>query len=133
MQKTKKRLLLSKEDYSVIIANLKGTFGKFTFNRKEAADLETELKKARLVDKQDLPEDVVRLNSSVTIKDEEQGRIFHLTVVPPGRADIKQKKISVMSPIGAALIGYQKGRSVTWKVPAGRKTFTILDVINPFP
>jgi regulator of nucleoside diphosphate kinase len=133
MQKTKKRLLLSKEDHAVIMSNLRTGPARYSFNSKEAGELEEELKKARLLTKEKLPEDVVRLNSMVTIKDEKEGKIFHLTVVPPNGADIKQKKISVMSPIGTALIGYQKGSSVTWRVPAGKRTFTILEVNNNFP
>jgi regulator of nucleoside diphosphate kinase len=48
--------------------------------------------------------------------------------VLPGRADIRQRKISVLSPIGTALIGFRKGQQVQWKVPAGKRTFTIVDV-----
>ena len=130
MQKTKIRLVLAKEDYDIIMSNLRGSFSKFTFNRQEAEELEAELKKAKLVKSSSMPADVVRLNSVVTIRDEKDGKIFELTVVPPNKADIKEKKISVMSPIGTALIGYPKGETVSWRVPAGKKTFTILDVKN---
>ncbi|HWJ90946.1 MAG TPA: GreA/GreB family elongation factor [Flavisolibacter sp.] len=133
MRKAKQRLVLAKEDYDIIMANLKGGFRKFTFNRREAADMQADLMKARLVSKTDMPEDVVRLNSSVTIRDEKEGKIMKLTVVSPGQADIKQKKISVMSPIGTALIGYQKGWRVSWRASTGKKIFTILEVNNPFP
>jgi regulator of nucleoside diphosphate kinase len=51
-------------------------------------------------------------------------------LVAPDKADIKEKRISVMSPIGTALIGFRKGQKVKWQVPAGKKTFTILEVIN---
>jgi regulator of nucleoside diphosphate kinase len=95
--------------------------------------MEQELKKAKLISETKFPEDVVKLNSFVTIKDEDAGKIMKVMVVPPVRADIKKMMISVMSPIGTALIGYQKGEQVSWKVPAGRKTFTILDVQNSFP
>src|SRR5690606_20378805 len=121
---------LTKEDYNLIIANLRNGAARVTFGRQEAEDLERELKNARLVDPGNISDDVVRLNSTVTIKDEDDGKLMELTVVPPNKADIKEKKISVMSPIGTALIGYQKGHTVSWKVPAGKKTFTILDVRN---
>lgn len=133
MQKMKRKLILSREDYNIIITNLRGGFGRIAFNRQEAEELEQELKSAQLVSSQKIPPDVVRLNSCVTIKDDADGKIMELTVVPPGKADIKEKKISVMSPIGTALIGYPKGEKVCWRVPAGRKTFTILDVRNSFP
>ena len=104
--------------------------GKISFNQKESEELEKELKKARLVSLKDMPADTVRLNSTVTIKDELNGKVIQLTIVPPSKADIKEKRISFMSPIGTALIGYRKGQTVSWRVPAGSKTFTILDVEN---
>ena len=51
-------------------------------------------------------------------------------LVTPDKADIKDKKISVMAPIGTALIGFRKGQQVKWRVPAGQRTFTIVEVIN---
>jgi regulator of nucleoside diphosphate kinase len=111
---------------------LKQGLGKNRFNRKDVEDLEAELKRSKLVDKEELPIDVVRLNSTVTIKDEQETSVLQVTVVTPENADIKKRKISIMSPIGTALIGFKKGEKVSWKVPAGSKTFTILDVTNQF-
>jgi regulator of nucleoside diphosphate kinase len=50
--------------------------------------------------------------------------------VLPQQADIKKKKISVLAPIGTALIGFRKGRKVSWNVPAGKKDFKIMEVTN---
>ena len=133
MQKIKKRLILTKEDFEVIMSYLKGIKGKFTFNQQEADEMKQELKNAKLISKTKFPADVVKLNSRVTIKEEGDGKVMAITVVPPVQADIRKMMISVMSPIGTALIGYQKGEQVSWNVPAGRKTFTILDVQNSFP
>lgn len=130
MQKIKEQLVLTKFDYEVILSNLKNGLVQATFNRQDAEELGAELKKAKLVDNEDMPPDVVRLNSSVTVKEELENRVLKLTIVVPEKADIKQKKVSIMSPIGTALIGYRKGSKVSWKVPAGRRTFTILEVSN---
>jgi len=130
MQKIKEQLVLTKFDYEVILSNLKNGLTQATFNRQDAEELGAELKKAKLVDNEDMPPDVVRLNSSVTVKEELENRVLKLTIVVPEKADIKQKKVSIMSPIGTALIGYRKGSKVSWKVPAGRRTFTILEVSN---
>lgn len=135
MQKIKElkdQLVLTKEDYEMIIANLRNTAGKFSFNRQDAEDLEGELKKARLVEKDQLPMDAVGLNSKVIIRDEKDRKQMELIIVLPSRADIRQRKISVLSPMGTALIGYRKGKKISWNVPAGRKTFTIVDVQNSF-
>jgi len=130
MQKVKEQLMLTKYDYEVILSNLKNGLVQATFNKQDAEELSEELKKAKLVDDEDMPPDVVRLNSSVTVKEERENKVLKITIVMPERADIKQKKVSIMSPIGTALIGYRKGSKVSWKVPAGRRTFTILEVSN---
>lgn len=128
MQKTTMQLMLSKKDYEIIMLSLKSSKWKATFNQHDAEELEAELKKAKVVGNDELPGDVVCLNSQVTIKDEKANKMMELTVVTPEKADIKQRRISIMSPIGIALIGYPKGEKVSWQVPAGRKTFTIMDV-----
>ena len=57
---------------------------------------------------------------------------MELMIVTPDRANIKEKKISIMAPIGTALIGFRQGQKVKWKVPAGYKMFTILEVSNDY-
>ena len=121
MQKIKEKLVLSKNDYEIIMANIKNHQGRNSFNRQNADELKDELKKAKLVLKDEVPGDVVRLNSHVTIRDEKENKLIEITVVTPEKADIKLRKISVLSPIGTALIGYRKGDRVMWKVPAGKK------------
>jgi regulator of nucleoside diphosphate kinase len=128
MRKKTQPLIVTKDDHQIIMSHLKMGLDHATVTRKEAEDLETELKKATLVEKETLPEDVVRLNSTVTVKDEKANKIMEVTLVTPGKADISQRRISILSPIGAALIGFRKGMKVVWKVPAGLKTFRILDV-----
>lgn len=132
MEKTKNRLVLAKEDYEIIMSYVRRGLPTITFNRQDAEELEIELKKAKLVHKDELPGDIVRLNSTVTIKEEKENKIMELTVVTPERANIKKRLISIVSPIGTALIGFRKGQQVRWKVPAGKKTFTIMDVQNQF-
>jgi regulator of nucleoside diphosphate kinase len=112
MEKTKSRLVLAKDDYYIIMSYIRRGLPTITFNRQDAEELEMELKKAKLVHKNELPEDIVRLNSTVTIKEEKENRIIELTVVTPEKANIKQRLISIMSPIGTALIGFRKGQQV---------------------
>lgn len=131
MKKTKTPILITREDYDTIMNQLKYSNGKNTFNSKDAEELIKELKKAKLVNAEDLPADIVRLNSIVTIKEEKEGRMLELVLVTPDKADIKQRKISILSPIGTALIGFCKGHQVNWKVPSGIKLFTILEVAPP--
>ena len=130
MQKVNNQLVIRKDDYRLLLSYLNGGFGKSAFDPLNAEGLKTELKNARLVNKDDFPFDVVRLNSVVKIKAEDKDEIMELTLVTPDKANIKEKRISVMAPIGTALIGFRKGQKVKWQVPAGKRTFTILEVIN---
>jgi len=132
MQKLKKQLVVRKDDYEVLLSCIRGGQTKTVFDRQNIEDLETELKKAKLVSKDAFPDNVVRLNSKVKIKEENRDNVIELMLVTPDKADIKQKKISVMAPIGTALIGFQQGEKVAWQVPSGNKTFTIMEVINQF-
>lgn len=83
-----------------------------------------------MVNADEFPLDVVGLNSRVRIKAGDASGEMEVVIVTPDKANIKEKKISVMSPIGTALIGFREGQKVKWKVPAGNKTFTILEVVN---
>jgi len=130
MKKTNNRLVLLIDDYKLLNSYLNGRYGKTAFDRRNAEELQMELKKAKLVNKDDFPEDVVRLNSRVSIKAEGNEDQTELILVTPDKADIKQKKISIMAPIGTALIGIRQGQVVKWNVPAGQQTFTIVKVIN---
>ncbi len=124
------KLLLSKEDYQLLTAYLNGANGKTSFDYKNAVALKAELKKASLVEKSVLPDDVIRINSRVEVKTEETNQVMQFVLVTPEKANIKGGRVSVMSPIGTALIGYKKGQQVSWQVPSGKKTYTILDVVN---
>src|SRR6188474_1939485 len=130
MKKLNNQLVLMKDDYNLLKTYLNNRSGKTTFDRQNAEDLLAELKKAKLVSKDEFPANVVRLNSTVRIKPGDKDYVMELMIVTPDKADIKERKISIMSPIGTALIGFRQGENVKWQVPSGKKTFTILEVNN---
>ena len=130
MRKINNQIVLRKDDYKLLISYLNFGYGKTALDKRNAEELHAELKKAKLVNKDDFPGDVVRLNSKVRIKAEDKDEVMELMLVTPDKADIKEKKISIMAPIGTALIGFRQGQKVKWQVPAGKRTFTILEVIN---
>ena len=132
MKKIKNNLVLRKDDYSLLVSYLNNARRQSTFDRRNAEELTAELKKATVVNKNDFPKDVVRLNSRVRIKAEGKSEEMELILVTPDKANIKEKRISIMAPIGTALIGFRQGQKVKWKVPAGNKTFMILEVNNDY-
>ena len=132
MKKIKNNLVLRKDDYSLLVSYLNNARRQSNFDRRNAEELTAELKKATVVNKNDFPQDVVRLNSKVRIKAEGKSEEMELILVTPDKANIKEKRISIMAPIGTALIGFRQGQKVKWKVPAGNKTFMILEVSNDY-
>ena len=87
--------------------------------------LETELEAAQVVDAKHIPPDAVTMNSTVNLKDLATDEEITLTLVFPKDANVEQQKISVMAPVGMALLGYRVGDVVEWKVPGGWKKFRI--------
>ena len=130
MKKITNNLVLRKDDYSLLTAYLRNARSQSTFNKRDADELQAELKKAKLVDADKFPDDAVGLNSRVRIKADGKNEAMELIIVTPDKANIKERKISIMAPIGTALIGFRQGQKVKWKVPSGNKTFTILEVMN---
>jgi regulator of nucleoside diphosphate kinase len=130
MQQIKDALILRKDDYQVLVSFLKDERYVNRVDARNITDLEGELKRARLVTKDEFPKDVVRLNSKIKIKESGKDQVMDLVLVTPDKADIKKRKISVLAPIGTAVIGFKKGETISWDVPGGRKKFTIMEVIN---
>lgn len=127
---TENQVILTKTDHAILNEYVKNLHGMQVNEKENFRKLSIELGKAQLVEEEDFPQDVVRIDSNVVINDVDTKRDMKITIVLPPLADIKQKKISVLAPIGTALIGFRKGQEVSWEVPAGRKTFKITDVDN---
>ena len=92
-------------------------FGKE--DEKYLRDLEGELGRGKVVKSQDIPNNVITMNSKIRLlnMDTQEEMIYWL--VFPDNADANQGKISILAPIGTALLGYKAGDIIEWKVPAG--------------
>jgi regulator of nucleoside diphosphate kinase len=86
-----------------------------------------EIDRANIVPEQ--PKGVVRMGSQVVYRDEGSGRIREVTLVYPHQADINLNRISVLTPVGAALIGLAEGQSIEFPTPTPEKrSLTVLAV-----
>jgi regulator of nucleoside diphosphate kinase len=94
-------------------------------DREHLQALEDELENARTVGSRHIPDDVVTMRSQVRVRDLASGKAMDLRVVFPSEADSEQGKISVLAPVGTALLGYRVGDTVEWKVPGGLKRLKI--------
>jgi len=82
-------------------------------------NLISELKRAHIVLPKEIPPDVVTMNSRVCILDMENDEESEYTLVFPDNADLVNNKISVLAPIGTAILGYRVGDIIQWNVPDG--------------
>ena len=97
---------------------------------KEIKYLAEELKKAKVVKDNKIGAEVVQLYSHVQVEDQSNQNTMDFQIVLPSQANLKEKKISILAPIGIALIGFKKGQDVEWQMPAGKKTLKITEVQN---
>ena len=82
-------------------------------------DLEAELARAEVVDPKQIPPSVVTMNSTVRFKIESSSDEFHLTLVYPKDADASGGTISILAPVGSALLGLSMGDVIEWPKPGG--------------
>jgi len=95
-----------------------------------ADSLLTELERATVVGSGAMPPDIVRLGSRVTYKSDNVAR-RQITLVLPGDADISAGKVSILTPIGTALLGLRKGQSILWSARNGRPQHLCVIAVEP--
>jgi regulator of nucleoside diphosphate kinase len=90
--------------------------------------LESELLRASVVPRERIPKDVVTMNSRVVFENETTGERREVTLVYPGKADIDAGMISVLVPVGTALLGLRVGQSIDWEINGQKHRYRIVDV-----
>lgn len=91
--------------------------------------LQMEIDRAEVVSPQDIPNDVITMNSTVSLEDFDTKEEEIYTLVFPENADLRQGKISVLAPIGTAMLGYEVGDIFEWDVPAGKRKLQVKRII----
>jgi regulator of nucleoside diphosphate kinase len=93
------------------------------------AALEGELSRARVVPADQVPADVVTMNSVVRLRDLDSAVTEEYELVYPEDADITRHRVSVLGPIGTAILGYRFGDVIEWPVPTGRWRLRVEEVL----
>lgn len=81
--------------------------------------LEHELRRAAVLPSKEIPAEVVTMNSRVLLTDLDSGEKTEYTLVYPEHSDIEENRISILAPIGTAILGFREGDVLEWEVPAG--------------
>lgn len=91
--------------------------------------LRRQLEHAEVVASAEIPADVVTMNSQVRVRDLGSGKVTVYTLVFPRDADFSRNRISILAPIGTALLGLRVGDVIEWKVPAGTRRLKVESVL----
>jgi regulator of nucleoside diphosphate kinase len=91
--------------------------------------LSGELDKAKVVEPNEIPPDVITMNSTAHLVDLEADDEMIYTLVFPEEADVSQGKISILAPIGTAMLGYRVGDVFEWDTPGGKRSISVKKVI----
>ncbi|KPM31995.1 Regulator of nucleoside diphosphate kinase [Croceitalea dokdonensis DOKDO 023] len=123
-------LVIEKKEYVLLkrLMNLSG-FYKDDVLRKSISKLSAELETAHILDESEMPIDVVRLHSETTVTSK-TGWQKTFQLVMPKDSDFKADKISIITPMGSAVIGYAKGDTIVWDFPSGKQQLMIENVVQ---
>lgn len=128
MAKRSKRtttICITEPDYhrlSALIEKRRETNGT---DREYLNKLEAELDRAEIVDPKEVPANVITMRSTVRLKDLVSGDENTYSLVFPTEADFSQGKISVLAPVGTAILGYRSGDTIEWTVPSGLRRLKV--------
>jgi regulator of nucleoside diphosphate kinase len=98
-------------------------------NREYIDTLEEELDRAEVVQQKDIPEDVITMRSKVRLKDLDTGEEMIYRLVFPTEANYNEGRISILAPIGTAMLGYRRDDVIEWQVPSGVRRLRVEEVL----
>ena len=122
-------IYITELDYNRLGGLIDRTRERNGVDREYLNKLEAELDRAEIVDPKDIPADVVTMRSKVRLKDLVSGESTTYSLVFPTEADSAEGKISVLAPIGTAILGYRQGDTIEWPVPSGVRKLKVEEIL----
>lgn len=114
------------------LRGLLGAHGEASLRDQEhLQELKSELERALVMDATDVPADVITMHTRVRVFDLSSGEHREYELVFPADADVSMHRISVLAPLGTALLGYREGDEVEWEMPGGLRRLRIESVTQP--
>lgn len=122
-------IYITEHDMTRLKELLQGGFSFAGRDRRSLESLEDELNRAHVVEPTAVPHDVVTMNTRVRVTDIDtnEGKVY--TLVFPSEANLEEQKISVLAPIGTAVLGYRVGDTVEWQMPGGIRKLRIEEIL----
>ena len=130
-EKTEKHIYITDFDLERLRNLMGDAKSKAGRDSRHLQELERELDRATVVDSREVPPNVITMNSKVALVDVDTGEKMTLTLAFPSDASMENGRISVLAPIGTAMIGYRKGDVIEWEVPAGPRRLEVRELLYP--
>jgi regulator of nucleoside diphosphate kinase len=127
-QRSRSAIHISSRDKELLEDLLAEVEASRSSGRDDLNGLRAELQRAIVVEPDDVPEDVITMNSRAEMVDLETGESVTFTLVFPSDANVDEEKISVFAPIGAGMLGYRLNDEFEWNVPGGLRRMKVIKV-----
>jgi len=114
-----KKIIITKADHERLNDLFLSSFVDAIRDKPYLSDLRRELDVANVVEPAEVPCDVITMNSTIRLRDMKTKETETFTLVYPNEANIAAGKLSILAPLGTAILGYRVGDTVRWKVPSG--------------
>ena len=124
-----RKIVVTEVDHERLETLLDSAFAQVISPVEYLDDLRAELKQAEIVAPDRVPRSVVTMNSTVTLRDLETNDRETYTLVYPEQADIANDRLSVLAPVGTAILGQRVGDELKWRVPGGWRRFKVQRVL----
>lgn len=122
-------IIMSGEDHGRLAALIESARYDARLSEDNLTALEGELNRARVVPPSDVPSEVITMNSVVRLRDLDTDELEEYELVYPVDADVAHNRISVLAPVGTAILGYRLGDVIEWPVPAGPRRLRVEEVL----
>jgi regulator of nucleoside diphosphate kinase len=122
-------IIMSEADRERLEALIESARYSASLREDYLAALEGELRRARVVPQSDVPPEVITMNSVVRLRDLDTDETEEYELVYPSDADMAHNRISVLAPVGTAILGYRLGDVIKWPVPAGLRRLRVEEVL----
>lgn len=122
---SRRRIMLTVDDFTRLDSLLASNLAYVAGDSKRLEELRGELDRAQVVLRDEAPDDLVTMDSTVAVRDLKTDEVETYTLVYPAKADIENHKLSVLAPIGTAILGYRVGDEFDWRVPDGLRRLRI--------
>ena len=108
---------------------LQGTRLWSSRDREHLERLDQELGRAHVVSIAEMPPEVVTMNTRLRLRDLDSGKDMVFTLVFPSDADAEQSKVSVLAPLGTAVLGFRRGDAFAWHMPGRVRQLRVEEVL----